>query len=305
MNAPDLAKYLSPLYSMLQGVPIFFILSGFLIWNSIARTDNFSVFVKKRVFRLYPELWGGVLLSFVVILVLYGSRIEWIPYLAFQVTQGSFLQFWTPDFLRGYGCGTPNGSLWTICVMLQAYIVMWLLYRFLHGKKAIFWGIFNVVCIALNFTPRLLSSFLPEMICKLYNQTFVPYLWLFVLGMTLCEFFGILIPFLKKFWYVFALIAAVLCLTGWDISGSYSVFKSLMMAPAIIGFAYRFPKLQIKQDFSYGLYIYHMIVINVMIHFGFVGNLLYVLVAFTISSLLAVLSYKTIGSIGRKRRKAL
>lgn len=43
-----------------RGVPVFFILSGFLIWDSIGRTSTFRQYAAKRFFRLYPELWGGV-----------------------------------------------------------------------------------------------------------------------------------------------------------------------------------------------------------------------------------------------------
>lgn len=42
------------------GVPIFFMLSGFLIWMSIERTPTFAAYCKKRVLRLYPELVGGI-----------------------------------------------------------------------------------------------------------------------------------------------------------------------------------------------------------------------------------------------------
>lgn len=42
-----------------RGVPIFFLLSGFLIWNSLERQTSFITYCKKRLLRLYPELWGG------------------------------------------------------------------------------------------------------------------------------------------------------------------------------------------------------------------------------------------------------
>ena len=45
--------------TIFEGVPIFFCLSGFLIWGSIERSNSFSHFCKKRILRLYPELWGG------------------------------------------------------------------------------------------------------------------------------------------------------------------------------------------------------------------------------------------------------
>lgn len=49
----------SKIIGVFSGVPIFFILSGFLIWMSIERTPTFTAYCKKRVFRLYPELVGG------------------------------------------------------------------------------------------------------------------------------------------------------------------------------------------------------------------------------------------------------
>lgn len=50
---------ISKVIGIFQGVPIFFILSGFLIWMSIERTPTFASYCKKRILRLYPELVGG------------------------------------------------------------------------------------------------------------------------------------------------------------------------------------------------------------------------------------------------------
>ncbi len=304
LKADFLPGIVSNALGVLQGVPVFFILSGFLIWNSISRTKDLKTFCQKRVFRLYPELWIGVLLNFVVIVVLY-KKIQWIPFLAFQLTQSTFLQFWTPSFLRGYGCGTPNGSLWTIGVMLQAYIVMWFLFKILHGKSAKFWAFLNVFCIALSFVPQVLQLILPEILVKLFNQTFVPYLFLFVIGMTLCEFFPKLIVFLKKTWYIFAIVAIAIVFFGLDIRSTYGILKSYFIAPAIIGFAYSFPKMSFKYDYSYGIYIYHMIVINILIHFGIVGQVWTIPAVIILSFLLSMASYHSIGTFSRRKRESL
>lgn len=300
-----LPSVFSKAFSVLQGVPIFFILSGFLIWNSIAKTYDFGTFCKKRVFRLYPELWCGVALNFLLIIILYFKNIQWLPFMLFQLTQATFLQFWTPNFLRGYGIGTPNGSLWTICVMLQAYLVMWFLHKLLHRKGKAVWFTVNVISVALSFTTHFVKLFLPEILVKLYGQTFVPYLFLFVFGMTLCEFFGQIISFLKRFWYVFALASLAVVFIDFDFVGTYGVLKCLFIAPAIIGFSYRYPRLSVKNDYSYGIYIYHMIVINLMIHFGLKGSFWNVLVVIVLSVLLAMISYHTIGAYSRRKRKSI
>ena len=56
VSLPDLfMKFLN----IVQGVPVFFLISGFLIWNSLNRNSAFKQYAKKRILRLYPELWGG------------------------------------------------------------------------------------------------------------------------------------------------------------------------------------------------------------------------------------------------------
>ena len=56
LNMPTAIGYI---LSIIPGVPTFFLISGFLIWQSIDRTGYFGVFARKRIARLYPELWGG------------------------------------------------------------------------------------------------------------------------------------------------------------------------------------------------------------------------------------------------------
>ncbi len=297
--------FIFDLLSVLQGVPVFYVLSGFLIWDSIQRTKDFKQFCKKRIFRLYPELWGGVLLNFVLIIVLFGSQIKWAPYLVFQLTQGSVLQFWTPDFLRDYGCGTPNGSLPTILVMLQAYLVMWLLYPLLHGKSIWRWVVALLLGIVLNFSPMAVSKLPVAVVAKLFRQTMIPFFWLFLFGMAINEFFDYCIKWLKRLWPIFLVLAAAVVIADFDITVIYGLLKCSLMAPAIIGFAYSFPKIRIKNDYSYGIFIYHMIVVNGLIQLGFKGKIWAVFAAAIITIILAMVSYHTVGALSRKKRKDL
>lgn len=244
------------------------------------------------------------MLNFLIIYIAYGNYIKWIPYILFQFTQATFLQFWTPNCLREYGCGTPNGSLWTICIMVQTYIVLWILHKLLHGKRKSICVIVNIIFIILNFSPQLIQIFSPPILYKLYSQTFVPYLWLFILGGTISEFFGELRQFITQYWYIFAIITLVIVLNGLDgkSPGVYSVIKAIAVAPAIIGFSYRFTKFQLRKDLSYGIYIYiyiyHMIVINLMIQLGFTGQIQFIFLAFILSAI----SFMTIGAWGRKKK---
>ncbi len=93
------------------GVPVFFTISGFLIWQSISQSKSFGEYAKKRFWRIYPELWLAVAVEIVVLLLLYHEPINYPQLGLFTFGQATLFQFWTPDFLRGYGCGCPNGAL--------------------------------------------------------------------------------------------------------------------------------------------------------------------------------------------------
>ena len=97
-------------------------LSGFLIWKSLENTPDFKRYFSKRILRLYPELWVCLFVEILSIVLFYKEYVPISDYMLFTFTQGTIFQFWTPDSLRGYGCGTPNGSLWTITVIVQFYI---------------------------------------------------------------------------------------------------------------------------------------------------------------------------------------
>lgn len=125
-------------------------MSGFLIWLSIGRSKSFVQYCKKRFWRIFPELWVAIAIEIAVLLVLYNHPIEWGKLIGFAFAQGSIFQFWTPDFLRGYGCGTPNGSLWTICVLIQFYIVAYLVYKWLKGKNWTVWILTFVLSVGVS-----------------------------------------------------------------------------------------------------------------------------------------------------------
>ena len=302
LTLPKPIFVLVKILNIFEGVPVFFCLSGFLLWDSIARTPDLKTYLKKRVFRLYPELWGGVLINFILMIALYAQHIRWSEFFLFQFTQGSVLQFWTPDSLRGYATGTPNGPLWTICVMVQAYVALWFLHKFLHKKGLRRWIIVLVLATAINVLRPFAAPFLPSVIYKLSFYVFATHIWLFLVGSFMSEYFDQMIGWLKKFWWLALIISQVAVMTGFDY-GSYDTIKSLFLGIGIIGLGYAIPKLNLKTDFSYGFYIYHMIVINVMVHFGCHRNLLWLFVSLAVSAAFAVASYYTIGVISRKLRK--
>ena len=76
--------------------------------------------------------------------------------------------------------------------------------------------------------------------------------------------------------------------------GGYQFVYTLSIICSIIGFAYRYSKIRLK-DISYPIYLYHMVVVNVMISLGWTGKKIYLLIAIILSVALAVMSTKLIG----------
>jgi peptidoglycan/LPS O-acetylase OafA/YrhL len=52
-------SFLSIVFGLFPGVPVFFFLSGFLVWNSVEKSDNIVEFGKKRFWRIFPQLWSA------------------------------------------------------------------------------------------------------------------------------------------------------------------------------------------------------------------------------------------------------
>jgi len=151
--------------------------------------------------------------------------------------------------------------------------------------------------LGLSLISPAIKSHLPEVIGKLYGQTLIPYLWMFLSAALVAEKKDVMIPFLKKYWWVF--VGALLLkkyLLPWDINASYQIFGTLLLFLGLVGFAYSFPKLNIKTDISYGVYIYHMTVVNALIALGYMHNVWLFVVVLAVTCLLAWISTKTVGA---------
>ena len=293
----DYPHILHMVQALFYGVPIFFVLSGFLIWQSVGRTHNYTAYLKKRFWRIYPEMWLAVVLEVIVMCILYQKNIPTWDLVKFVFTQSTFMQFWTPASMREYGCGTPN-ALWTICILIQFYIVVWPAYKLLHNKKIGTWIITLIVSFAAAAVIEYSQNFLPEILYKLLCNTFVYYFWMFIVGILLAEYKDKILPFLKKYWLIFIAVAAVYSAADISIpTPNYSIMAVVGLPLGWIGFAYRFPQFNIKKDISYGIYIYHCIVINAMLELGYTGKMWCLIITFLLTFILAYFSGKLAGSL--------
>lgn len=285
-----------------MGVPLFFFLSGFLIWISIDRYKSNKDYYINRLLRIYPELWVSVIIE-IVCLIIFVIPVNWGDLIIFAGTQATVLQFWTPDSLRSFGVGTPNGSLWTICVIIQFYIIVWPLKKLCHGKKASFWIVTELILMAIGAATRYIEMYVPEIIYKLYCQTIIQYMWIFWLGMIIAEFKEVFLPKLVKFWYIPVIGTVCMRFSPFDIwSRGYPIVLCCFSLIALLALAYKLPKLRIRMDVSYALFIYHMIVVNVIVELGYTGSIVAFIICIIVSFILAILSTLLIGRNAAKLR---
>jgi len=303
------------LYSFLQwfpGVPIFFVISGFLISRSFENQPVIGDYARKRFLRIYPALWACFLSTIVMVAVLApttlttANRKELVAWMAAHV---SFFQFYNPSFLRDFGIGVVNGSLWTIPVELQFYAAVPVVYflsggprRLTNSKLLVLITIFLVVNqVALSFR----SAHPDELWCKLLMASMFPYFWLFLLGVIAQRNWRHLQGLFQDKFLVWMILYAVgnqiLGGAGFTVGTNHPTpILAFVLAGLTLSAAYSYrgfaEKVLRGHDISYGLYIYHMPVINAFVELRFTASMLYALVAFQLTLVLAVLSWGLIES---------
>jgi peptidoglycan/LPS O-acetylase OafA/YrhL len=95
------------------GVELFFIISGFVIFMTIARCSGLREFAISRFARLYPAYWCGALLTAAAVCALESQP---VPLAEFAVNLTMLQAF--------LGVLPVDGSYWTLAVELQFYVAI-------------------------------------------------------------------------------------------------------------------------------------------------------------------------------------
>ncbi len=291
------------LINLFSGVPIFFCISGFLIANSLNKdTVERKTYFKSRFLRIYPELWLAIVINAFVMIWLNSTLIKSLSFWLFNITQGTFMQFWTPSILRNYGVGVPNGSLWTITIFVQFYILIYFLFPKIRKCSIKM----HVLLLSLSYLPNLMivwiKDFIPEIIYKLFMQTIIPYWFLFYIGILLYLYREFVIPKLVNSFYLILSLFLVYGLCFNNIKSGYmDPIRISLLAILGIAFSYKFSNIKIKKDYSFGIYIYHMIFVNILIETKIITGYSTMIVVSTITILAAVFTTNLFNKIGQKR----
>jgi peptidoglycan/LPS O-acetylase OafA/YrhL len=257
----------------LPGVPLFFSISGFLVGLSCLRhKEKWGEYIWHRALRIFPALWLCLLVSCLILIAFgHGSFLLSPTGIAWLVGQATIVQFFNPSQLRDFGVGVVNGSLWTIPVEIQFYIVLPILVTvasyWVNRRRARLAAAFmiSVATASLLFKSFILERVLnPEsLLAKLCEVSFVPHLFQFLIG------FSCLLPlalFGRRKATVGLIIVGLICLyISTYFPDSAPLFKPWALAALPIGIGLIPVDLLRGFDISYGLYLFHMPIANALL----------------------------------------
>ncbi|WP_082585520.1 acyltransferase family protein [Hydrogenophaga sp. Root209] len=258
------------------GVPIFFFVSGYLIFQSYAETESTQrhYFFLNRALRLAPGLLActGLTLISVELSGYHIFRKEYFDDLVILIAaHNSIAQFYNPEFLRSYGSGALNGSLWTIGVEVQFYLLMPFLFALSTKHKKIALSLLSIAVIA-NIANNHIND-RTSIAKQLIDYSFIPWVYMFAFGAFLSTQRRLrsqiiktkLLYLLLPYCFCYFISDAIKFGSG----NSINPICFILLSTLIIKCAYLNPKLSDKllrrNDISYGVYIYHMPVINFLL----------------------------------------
>lgn len=300
---PSFIKYLP------AGVPVFFIISGFLITKSWTDNPDLSVFLKKRVLRICPALIIVVLFAALILgpalttldLKTYFTDVEFWKYLRDLFVYKIY--FTLPGvFENNPYPAAVNGSLWTLPIEFFMYILV-----------AIF-GLLNILNKKwLYISIFILSIFLifHVYVGDLYNKNFIfcegrhlfRLLNLFFLG-------SCLYTYRSKIIFSFPLFLAAILI--WIIGVNTAMFdfvQFITLPYIVIYFAYaKIPLINNwgkYGDFSYGIYIWAFPIQQTITYLykDYLNIYSYMAITFVLTLFASFLSYNFIEKPALKLKK--
>lgn len=285
----------SHIFDWWNGVVVLFCISGFLVPASMERSRSIGEFLKKRVLRIIPSLWVCIIVGILVAAAFCG----------FEPTREFFKWFLgqlvfirdlpQPDFINNFGIGNFQANLWTMIFTVQFYIITALIYPILKNRKVWVWIAVLAISVVFNLVVPYIQEILPETGRNIISHTCLPYFYIYFAGWFMYHYRDKIIPYLahtKILCIILFIIRALYCEKFNIRIGDYQdMVQVLLLCMLTIGIGYSFGKIRFKFDLSYGLYLYHMIIVDIFVQTGHVGNMKYVIAVYIFAVICAVISH--------------
>lgn len=259
-------KFLTFLISSSIAVKCFFVISGYLIFMSFERNKSIKKYFENRLRRIFPAYFVVIMLS-AILLPLYFSSLKFenaatiLNYIFFNLLYFNFLSPDLPSVFAENKITAVNGALWTLKVEVMFYlcvpliVILFSKFRriyvllFFYGLSLIYYYVLELSELAVSAElqrqlPGQLTYFLAGGYCY-YNfdrlmQWILPLALLAILSLMISP--AVLLPIIEPV----ALSIIVLFFCYFKYFGNFSRYG----------------------DFSYGVYIVHFPIIQLMVSAG-------------------------------------
>jgi peptidoglycan/LPS O-acetylase OafA/YrhL len=262
------------------GVDIFFVISGFLMWelyrNPILK-GNYADFYIRRLKRLLPAI------SVLLIISNFFFFFRFLPYerglLTSEIATASIfasnVNYWMGDQYFSNGSLRPLLNLWSIALEIQFYLLFPFLVRFIKSSKARF---------VFLFTLSFLTFILLSVVSPQTNFFLLPgRLWEFLMGVLVAAFVRVNIKYRPSFILLFLVGLAFLAFTlGLSLNrnqyiafqiGTVCIFALLIWASwTATNKNIVFSALSKLGNYSYSIYLIHFPLLVFIAYQPFLGN---------------------------------
>ncbi len=256
-------------------VKAFFVVSGFLIFMSYERSTSLASYAQKRIRRIYPAYFAVVMLCAILLAASSSTDIAgyfslaWIKYVFANLLFLNFLQPTLPGVFETNNISAVNGALWTLKIEAMFYLSV-PVFALLFRKFSRLPIIVIVYCASVTYV-WLLNSLAGSTGAGVYAELarqLPGQLSYFMSGAALYYYFEF---FERKAAYFMA--ASCLILIA-DSIFSLPLLEPFALATVVIFFglflyAGNFGK---YGDFSYGIYILHFPIIQLLLHGGWLND---------------------------------
>jgi peptidoglycan/LPS O-acetylase OafA/YrhL len=271
-----------------DGVPLFFILSGMLVYRSGQRCVEtgrpIRQFFANRFLRVAPAIYAYAVVAALLLPAIGAipwSSLRTAPFVAWFVGNLALLPVYHPSTFRGFGVGVLNGSLWTIPAEVSFYLGVPLLLAMERrlGFRAMVCGVAAVGLAGMALAASTVALTPEPMWRKLFAVSCAPYLFFFGIGI-----------FWNRYWPRapqhggLAVLAAALYLAlrystaaEATLGSVWEAAWALPLGYLVVWVGYHGPRwvgrLTRHGDLSFGVYIWHMVVVNVALYYGLPARL--------------------------------
>lgn len=264
-------------------VNVFFILSGYWVTRSYINSESIGSYAKKRFRKIFPMLWG-VVLTCAIFFSLFSSQgirgyFTSKAFYKYIICNGLTLNFLCQNlpgvFAGTYGDGVINGALWTLKIELGFYIVLpvlYLIYKRYKNKRNTIIGLFLIsLFIQIGISVMVSWLSLPE---SLDNQlpSFLPY---FLFGMALSVEGGVQ-HYIRTSKPLFFTCLAIFLIGHFFRIQPLEYLESFTIGVIVFFMANNVPSYIGRENISYGMYLIHFPIIQMLAWLGMFEKYSYV-----------------------------